>query len=125
MLDFDCQSIDKDHNDSPLNSAQLGILTASLHRAQKKCAKLSFNVNNQERNASVAEVHRVKLNRRLAKEASEDIEKNISKIATTNSLLFYFQTNLSSKNGLFYEIYRGGLRKRLLPNLPNETQERA
>lgn len=88
------------------------ILKHQLDRTKTKCEDLSCGVENQERHYNVI-VPRVIENRHKASNAYNHIERTLAAVTAPNEL-FYFLTDLSYHEGLFYRIYRGRANKHLI-----------
>ncbi|MBN9287889.1 MAG: hypothetical protein BGO43_00080 [Gammaproteobacteria bacterium 39-13] len=106
---------------SSLDQSIQDALFEQLEKTSAKCEKLSIYVENQERHIGMAEVPRVTDNRNKAKFAYADSFDRISEINSVDSMCNYF-LHLKDKQGLFFQILRGKINKRVIDKLELSDQ---
>jgi nanoRNase/pAp phosphatase (c-di-AMP/oligoRNAs hydrolase) len=106
---------------SSLDQSIQDALFEQLEKTSAKCEKLSSYVENQERHIGMAEVPRVTDNRNKAKFAYADSFDRISEINSVDSMCNYF-LHLKDKQGLFFQILRGKINKRVIDKLELSDQ---
>lgn len=112
-------------DNSPLEEDIRKLLLKKLDETAARCEMLSANTYDQERYFGCSILPEVETKRAKAKVAFKSVYKEVTKERTLGDMLFFFNTDLANRTGLFYQIYRGKINKYVVPQLPEDTRAQA